>query len=131
MTINHNYYLDLAFQLIDLSEGDEVIIPSFTIISCLSAIIRAKAVPVFCDVDENSWNMTLEKVKEKTTDKTKAVLLVHLYGLTGEAEEISTYCNEKNIYNIIISANIEYDLSMMSDEEKKEYFELYLSLIHI
>jgi perosamine synthetase len=97
---NGSVALDLAFQLIDLSEGDEVIIPSFTIISCLSAIIRAKAVPVFCDVDENSWNMTLEKVREKTTNKTKAVLLVHLYGLAGEAEEISTYCIENNIFLI-------------------------------
>ena len=40
-------------------------------------------------------------------------------------EEVKKYCKEKNISNIIISANIEYDLSMMSDEEKKEYFELY------
>ena len=40
-------------------------------------------------------------------------------------EEVKKYCAEKNISNIIISANIEYDLSMMSDEEKKEYFELY------
>jgi ribosome-binding ATPase YchF (GTP1/OBG family) len=39
--------------------------------------------------------------------------------------EVAKYCEEKNISNIIISANIEYDLSMMSDEEKKEYFELY------
>ena len=39
--------------------------------------------------------------------------------------DVINYCNEKNISNIIISANIEYDLSMMSDEEKKEYFELY------
>ena len=40
-------------------------------------------------------------------------------------EEVKKYCKEKNISNIIISANIEYDLSMMSDEEKREYFELY------
>lgn len=94
---NGSVALDLALQLIDLSEGDEVILPSFTIISCLSAVVRAKAVPIFCDVNEDSWNMTFEDVKSKITEKTKAILVVHLYGLTAEIEKIEKYCKEKNI----------------------------------
>ena len=72
----------------DLEDGDEVILPSFTIISCLSAVVRSKAKPVFCDVDSQSWNMTLQNVKDVFTKNTKAVLMVHTYGLTAEAVEI-------------------------------------------
>ena len=61
---NGSVALDLAFQLLDLEDGDEVILPSFTIISCLSAVVRSKAKPVFCDVDSQSWNMTLQNVKD-------------------------------------------------------------------
>ena len=62
-------------------KGDEVIVPSLTIISCLSAIVRSEAKPVFYDVDPLTWNMNLDEVKEVTTKNTKAVLLVHTYGL--------------------------------------------------
>ena len=48
--------LDVAFQLINLDKNDEVIIPSFTIISCLSAVVRTGAKPVFCDVNSEDWN---------------------------------------------------------------------------
>lgn len=101
---NGSTALDLAFQSLDLKEGDEVIVPSFTIISCLSAIIRAGATPVFCEVDNKSWNMTLNNIIDKKTNRTKAVLMVHLYGLAAEAEEIENFCKENNIYLIEDSA---------------------------
>jgi perosamine synthetase len=94
---NGSVALDLSFQLIDLKEGDEVILPSFTIVSCLSAVLRKKATPVFCDVDPFTWNMTLENVIEKYTNNTKAVLLVHTYGLPAEAVKIEKFCKEKNL----------------------------------
>ena len=94
---NGSLALDLALQLIDLKKGDEVIIPSFTIVSCLSSIMRTEATPVFCDVDPLSWNMTLENVKGKYSENTKAVLLVHTYGLPAEATDIESFCKEKNI----------------------------------
>ena len=68
---------------------------------------------------------------EKTIELGHEVLLVVSQGTTKTRRgkiiktSVHQYCEEKNISNIIISANIEYDLSMMSDEEKKEYFELY------
>lgn len=89
--------LDLAFQNLDLKNGDEVILPSFTIVSCLSAVIRAGGNPVFCDVDNTSWNMRLKDIEKVVTSKTKAVLMVHTYGLTAEAEEIANYCLKNNI----------------------------------
>tara|TARA_B110000444_G_C18849662_1_gene604550 strand:- start:2675 stop:3781 length:1107 start_codon:yes stop_codon:yes gene_type:complete len=94
---NGSVALDVAFQLIDLQEDDEVILPSFTIVSCLSAVIRSKAKPVFCDVKPDSWNMSLEQVVEKVTKKTKAVLMVHIYGLPSEAKEIAKFCKSRGI----------------------------------
>lgn len=94
---NGSVALDLAFQLIGLKEDDEVILPSFTIISCLSAVLRSKAKPVFCDVRLDSWNMSLDQVKQKVTKKTKAILMVHIYGLPSEAREIANFCKSRGI----------------------------------
>lgn len=101
---NGSTALDLAFQSLELKKGDEVIVPSFTIISCLSAIIRTGATPIFCEVDEKSWNLKLDNIVSSYTNKTKAVLMVHLYGLAAEAERIEEFCNEKNIFLIEDSA---------------------------
>lgn len=97
---NGSIALDVAFQLLELSKKDEVIVPSFTIISCLSAIIRSGAKPIFCDVEPSTWNMTLDEVEKKYNKNTKAVLMVHTYGLPSEATKISQFCKEKNIYLI-------------------------------
>ena len=97
---NGSVALDVAFKLLNLDKDDEVIVPSFTIISCLSAIIRSGGKPVFCDVNEESWNMSLEDVKSSFSEKTKAVLVVHTYGLAAEIIKIQEFCKEKNIYLI-------------------------------
>jgi len=97
---NGSVALDLALQSLDLKKGDEIILPSFTIISCLSSILRTEATPIFCDVDLDSWNMTLEDVKKRITKKTKAVIMVHTYGLTAEADEIEKLCKKNGIFLI-------------------------------
>ena len=61
---NGSVALEVALKLLNLKENDEVIMPSFTIISCLAAVIRAGATPVFCDVDKESWNMSLSDIKK-------------------------------------------------------------------
>lgn len=94
---NGSVALDIVFNILDLNDQDEVIVPSFTIISCLSAILRAGATPVFCDVDINSWNMTIENVKDVYSPNTKAILVVHTYGLPADILEIKKFCDEKNI----------------------------------
>lgn len=101
---NGSSALDLALNCIDFKEEDEVVVPSFTIISCLSAVVRSGATPVFCDVDINTWNMNLNNLMEVVTEKTKAVLMVHTYGLTAEAELISEFCRNKGIVLIEDSA---------------------------
>ena len=94
---NGSVALDLALNLLNLTEEDEVILPAFTIISPLSAVVRSGAKPVFCDVDKNTWNMTLENIKKKTTKKTKAIVLIHTYGLPAEATLIAKFCKDNKI----------------------------------
>ena len=75
---NGSVALDLALQTIDLDENDEIILPAFSIISCLSSIIRTGAKPVFSDVDKKPGILLLTKLKIKSSDK--GVLVVHTYG---------------------------------------------------
>lgn len=97
---NGTVALEIAIKSLNLKKGDEVIVPSFTIISCLSAILRNDLVPVFVDVDKNTWNITLENIQKSLTKKTRAVLMVHTYGLPAEALEIEEFCQNNNLYLI-------------------------------
>lgn len=73
--------LELAVQALEIGENDEVILPTFTIISCVLAIIRAKATPVLVDSDPITWNMNISEIEAKITPRTKAIMVVHIYGL--------------------------------------------------
>ncbi len=72
--------LELAVACLGLRPGDEVIMPTFTIISCAQAIIAAGCVPVLVDSDPRTWCMDVGQVKEKLTSRTRAVMPVHMYG---------------------------------------------------
>jgi perosamine synthetase len=80
--------LELAVQAIGINPGDEVIIPSFTIISCGLAVIRAGAVPVYVDADPKTWNMSVEQIEDLVTEKTKAIMAVHIYGITVDMDRL-------------------------------------------
>lgn len=80
--------LFMALTLLNLPKGSEVIIPSFTWVSCAQVIMMAGCVPVFCDVDLNSQNITAELAKEKITDKTGAIMVVHYGGLPVDMDPI-------------------------------------------
>jgi perosamine synthetase len=73
--------LDVAVAALELGSGDEVILPTFTIISCASAILRSGATPVVVDADPMTWNMKVEEIEEKITPRTRAIMVVHIYGL--------------------------------------------------
>jgi perosamine synthetase len=73
--------LEAALVALDLQPGDEVILPSHTIISCAQAIVRAGAVPIPVDCDSRTWNITAEHVAEAITPRTRAVMVVHIFGL--------------------------------------------------
>ena len=73
--------LQLAFESLDIKKNEEVILPSFTIISCILPIVRCGAKPVLIDSDPVTWNMDVNKIEKKITSKTKAIIAPHIYGL--------------------------------------------------
>jgi perosamine synthetase len=76
--------------------GDEVIVPSSTFIACPNSVRYCGAEVVLADVDLLTWNISLESIKEKTTNRTKAVFLVHMLG-NPCCEEIYDWCDDKGI----------------------------------
>jgi perosamine synthetase len=85
---NGSVALDAALASLRLGPGDEVIMPTFTIISCASAIIRCGAVPVLVDSDPQTWNMSVDQVASRITAKTRAIMVVHIYGLPVDMDPI-------------------------------------------
>ncbi len=78
---NGSTALDLAVRALGLPEGSEVIMPAFTIISCAAAVVRAGLLPVLVDAEPRTWNMDVTAIKSRLTSKTKAIMVVHIYGL--------------------------------------------------
>ena len=89
--------LEIAVQALGISQGDEVIMPTFTIISCAMAVTKVGAIPVLIDSDIETWNMKVSEIEQKITAKTKAILLVHLYGLPAEVDEILELANKYHL----------------------------------
>ncbi|HOC55856.1 MAG TPA: DegT/DnrJ/EryC1/StrS family aminotransferase [Verrucomicrobiota bacterium] len=85
---NGSAALDVTVAALRLGPGDEVILPSFTIISCAQAIVRAGATPVVVDSDPRTWNMNPDQVAEKITPRTRAIMVVHIYGLPVDMDPI-------------------------------------------
>ena len=81
--------LDIAIAALGIGRDDEVILPTFTIISCAAAIVRAGATPVVVDADPMTWNMHISQLEAKITPRTKAIMVVHIYGLPVDMDEIS------------------------------------------
>src|ERR1700741_5689771 len=68
--------------------GDEVIVPAFTFIASAMAMSNQGARPVFCDVQPRSYNLDPERIEERITDRTRAIVAVHLHGLPADMDEI-------------------------------------------
>ncbi|MFT7432685.1 MAG: aminotransferase [Alphaproteobacteria bacterium] len=80
--------LYMAIVLLELPKGSEIILPSFTWVSCAQAVILAGHTPVFCDVDINTMNVTAAHVKAQISKKTASIMVVHYAGLPVEMDEI-------------------------------------------
>ena len=85
---NGSAALDAAAAALRLGPGDEVIMPTFTIISCASAISRLGATPVLVDCDPATWNMNVGAIEDRITTKTRAIMVVHLYGLPVDMDPV-------------------------------------------
>jgi perosamine synthetase len=80
--------IDVAIAALGIGPGDEVIMPTFTIISCIAQVVRAGGTPVLVDSDSLTWNMDVLQVAERITPRTKAILIVHIYGLPVDVDPI-------------------------------------------
>jgi perosamine synthetase len=80
--------LEIAVKALGLPEGSEIIVPTFTIISCVQAVVKARLNPVLVDCDYRTFNMLPEEVERKITKNTKAIMVVHIYGLPVDMDPI-------------------------------------------
>ena len=77
---NGTVALQLAVATLDLKPGDEVIMPSFTIVSCATAVVLNGGVPVLVDSEPGTWCMDVNQVRDRITARTRAIMPVHIYG---------------------------------------------------
>jgi len=104
--------LEAAVLGLNLEAGSEVIMPDFTIISCAQAIVKANLIPVPVDCDINTWNMDVTKIEAKITAKTKAIMVVHIYGIPCDMYpvlELAKKYNLKVIEDAAEAHGLEYD----------------------
>jgi perosamine synthetase len=94
---NGSAALDAAAAALRLGKGDEVIMPTFTIISCASAVTRLGATPVLVDCDPATWNMDPSAIESRVTPRTKAIMVVHLYGLPVNLEPVLEIAKRHNL----------------------------------
>ncbi len=92
--------LQIAVKCLPLNKGDEIIIPSFTIISCAIAVIEAGAIPVLVDCDPETWTMRVDEIEKKISSKTRAIMAVHIYGHPAEMEQIWEIAKKHGLYII-------------------------------
>ncbi len=94
---NGSVALDTAMIALDIKKGDEVIMPAFTIICCASAITRLGATPVLVDSEPNTWNIDVSKIEEKITPRTKAIMVVHIYGIPVDMDKVIFLAKKYNL----------------------------------
>ena len=92
--------LQIAMMSLDLKPGDEVIIPSFTYVATAEVIGLLKLTPVMVDVDPDSFNVSVDSIKEAITSKTKAIVPVHLFGQCADMEPILALAKENGLFVI-------------------------------
>ena len=98
--------LEIAIKSLNLNKGDEVIMPSFTIISNAMAIIKNSAKPILVDVNLDTWNIKIEDIEKKITKKTKCLMIPHIYGLANDMDKIIKICKKNNLYLIEDAAEV-------------------------
>lgn len=86
---NGSVALDAAIAALGIGQGDEIIMPAFTIVSCAAAVVRTGATPVLVDSDPTTWNMDIRQIEKKITSRTRAIMVVHIYGLPVDMDPIS------------------------------------------
>lgn len=89
--------IQIALMALGLKPGDEVICPSFTFVATAEVVALLNLKPIFVDVDANTFNMVLDRVEDQITDKTKAIIPVHLFGQVANMSEIMAFAKKHNL----------------------------------
>ena len=89
--------LQLAISALGISKNDEIIVPSFTFAGSINSIINCGAKPVIVDVELETWTIDLKEIKKALTKKTRAVMIVHIYGQPCKIDEIKNFCKSKKL----------------------------------
>jgi len=97
---NGTLALDVAFKALNIGNGDEVVVTSRTFIASISSIVNSGATPIFADVDLSSQNITPKTILSVITNKTKAIVCVHLAGWPCDMDEIMAIANKHDLYVI-------------------------------
>ena len=97
---NGTVALHLALTCLGIGQGDEVIIPDFTMIASAFSVCYTGAKPVFVDADEKTWNIDVSKIEEKITPQTKAIMPVHIFGNPCDMDAIQQIAARHNLFII-------------------------------
>jgi perosamine synthetase len=92
--------LHIAISALNIGPGDEVIVPPFTFIATASSILHNNAIPIFADIDDKSYTLDPNSVREKITDKTKAIIPVHLAGIPANMGELEKIAKDYDLFII-------------------------------
>jgi perosamine synthetase len=103
---NGTVAIETALYALNIQEGDEIIVPSFTIISCVSSIIKMKAIPVLVDIEPETWCIDPQLIEAKITKKTKAIMAVHMYGHPCDMDPILAIAKKHHLYVIEDAAEV-------------------------
>ena len=95
---NGTIALHLALVALGIKEGDEVIVPTFTMIASAFAVCYTGAKPVFVDADPDTWNIDVKKIEEKITPHTKAIMPVHIFGQMCDMDAIKALADKYHLY---------------------------------
>lgn len=92
--------LYIILKSLDLKEGDEILVPSYTASSVPATIVRVGFKPIFVDVDPQTFNINPKLVKEKINKKTRAIIATHIHGLPCDIETLSRICDKYKLFLI-------------------------------
>ena len=98
--------IDISIEALNLKKNDEIIIPAFTIISCVNQIIRSGIKPIFVDCKKDTFNIDISKIESKITSKTKALMVVHIYGLPVDMNPVLSLAKKYNLKIIEDTAEV-------------------------
>ena len=92
--------LEIAIRALEIGPGDEVIMPTHTIMSCAQAVKKAGATPVLIDHEIKYWNMDVTELTKRITEKTKAIMVVHLFGFPVDMSPVIQIAKEQGLFII-------------------------------